>query len=620
MSIESYDIPTISLHDKELKDLLKYVYKNESLLKENGAIKLIPPKKFKNLLKKTPITVPLRSTIQQVTQIGNDDSIYSIKTNSLNENKEILNENILLNDETFWLLLPNGSNTENISNISIINGQSLFLKRVERDEFDFHDLPFKSLLKLSGKKFCKKYSSTLIKAHGPGAIFPLSANKQNLYQLNYHHEGGIRYWYIIPSEERKKFENVFQESKPSICVEHDEIIINPSFFNKFNIKYKKVTQKANEILILASGILSQSFTQDEILCESIHFGLPSWVFDQFTRNSSLCRCKLSSNSNKDESVDMNLYNDEAIQKYMQKYFQINIHQNKDSELNEAIPFLDNIDEEDFLMDICNQSMQFPQFHNETDFDELFPSEDFPNDILMNNNEPVSLTPEQISNILDIPSSSSSNDRSINEQIYLENNKFSKITNHNEFIMNKNHNQCKIDVKKILHLSNLNKQITKNDLRSYFINSTKVLLKQSRLPPYLNYAFIFHRTNPQAEYNRKRAIKSSQFGSNCQIELVQNFSQLLNENQLNENWNIVVKKIPENVTENDLKKLFINTNEIKYTPAKIAQKLSTNHKILFGHAFLSFTNTEQVDEVMNNAYQYQINNQPLILSYYNKKES
>ncbi|CAF0811857.1 unnamed protein product [Adineta steineri] len=152
MSIESYDIPTISIKDNELKDLLKYIYKNESLLKENGAIKLIPPKKFKNLLKKTPITVPLRSTIQQVTQIGNDDSVYSIKTNSLNENKEILNENILLNDETFWLLLPNGSNTENISNISIINDQSLFLKRVERDQFDFHDLPFKSLLKLSGKK------------------------------------------------------------------------------------------------------------------------------------------------------------------------------------------------------------------------------------------------------------------------------------------------------------------------------------------------------------------------------------------------------------------------------------------------------------------------------------
>ncbi|CAF1497754.1 unnamed protein product [Adineta steineri] len=719
MSTQSYDIPTLSINDDEIKDLLKYLYKNESLLKENGAIKLIPTSNFKNLLKKTLMNVPLCSTIQQVKQIGNDDLIYSIKTNSLNENKEILNENILLNDETFWLLLPNGSNTENISNISIINGQSLFLKRVERDEFDFHDLPFKSLLKLSGKKFCKKYSSTLIKAHGPGAIFPLSANKQNLYQLNYHHEGGIRHWYIIPSDERKKFEKVFQENKPSICVEHDEIIINPSFFNKFNIKYKKVTQKANEILILASGILSQSFTQDEILCESIHFGLPSWVFDQFTRNSSLCRCgirywyvipseerkklekvfqenkpsicvehdeiiinpsffdkfnikykkvtqkvneililscgilsqsftqdeilcesihfglpswvfdqftrnsslcrcKLPSNSNKDESVDMNLYNDEAIQKYMQKYFQINIHQNKDSELNEAIPFLDNINKEDLLMDICNESMQFSQFHNEADFNEILSSEDFPNDIFMNNNEPVSLTSEQILNILDIPSSSSNN-QSLNKQTYSKNNKLSRITNHNEFIIKKTNNQYEVDVKKILYLSNLNKQITKNHLKNYFIGSTKIIFKQSQLPPHLNYAFIFHHTKLQAEYNRKRAISSSHFGSNCQIEFVKNLSELSNENELNEKWNIVIQQIPENISEDDLIKLF-NCQKIKYIPSRIVPKSNTNQKILFGYAFLSFTNTEQVDQVMNNADKYQINNQPLILSYYSKTEA
>ena len=48
----------------------------------------------------------------------------------------------------------------------------------------------KSLLKLSGKQFCNKYSSTLFKAHGPASIFTLSSNKHNLCQLNYHHEGG----------------------------------------------------------------------------------------------------------------------------------------------------------------------------------------------------------------------------------------------------------------------------------------------------------------------------------------------------------------------------------------------------------------------------------------------
>ncbi|CAF4000479.1 unnamed protein product [Adineta steineri] len=619
MSTQSFDIPTIEIKDNEMKDLLKYLYKNESLLKENGAMKLIPTSNFKNILKKTPINIPLCSTIQQVKQIDNENLIYSIKTNSLNENKEKKENNLINDDEIFWLLLPNGSNTQHISSISQINSQSLFLKRVQRDQFDFHQLPFNSLLKLSGKEFCNQYSSTLIKAHAPAAIFPLSSNKQNLCQLNYHHEGGARYWYIIPLEERNKFENIFQENNPSICIQHDEILIDPLLFQKYNIKYKKVIQKPNEILILSGGILSQSFTQDEILCESIHFVLPSYFSDQFYKNSSLCHCKLSSSTNQDESIHLNLYNHENIQEYIQKYLQLNNHQNKDSTLDKDTSFLININEEDFLMDTSNTTMTFTQIHNETDFNELFSSEDFGNDISMNNNQSVSLTSEQILNILDIPSSSSSNEQSINEGIYLENNKFPRITNHNEFIINKNHNQFKIDVKKILHISNLNKQITKNDLRSYFIGSTKILLKQSRLPPYLNYAFIFHRTNLQAEYNQKRGIKSSQFGSNCQIEFVKNLSELSNENKVNENWNIVIKQIPENVTENDLKNLFFNSNQIKYIPARIAQKLSTNHKILFGDAFLSFTNTEQVDEVMNNSDKYQINNQPLILSYYNKTE-
>ncbi|CAF4458971.1 unnamed protein product, partial [Adineta steineri] len=110
-----------------------------------------------------------------------------------------------------------------------------------------------------------------------------------------------------------------------------------------------------------------------------------------------CQCKLSSSSNQDQSIDLNLYNDENIQKYIQ----INTQQNED------ILFLDNINEEDFLMDTSNTSMTLTQIHNETDFNELFSSEDSFNDICMNNNEPVFLTSEQVLNILDIPSSSSS---------------------------------------------------------------------------------------------------------------------------------------------------------------------------------------------------------------------
>ncbi|CAF1183730.1 unnamed protein product, partial [Adineta steineri] len=53
MCTQSYDIPKISVKDNEMKDLLKYLYQNELILKENGAIKLIATSTFKNLLKTT---------------------------------------------------------------------------------------------------------------------------------------------------------------------------------------------------------------------------------------------------------------------------------------------------------------------------------------------------------------------------------------------------------------------------------------------------------------------------------------------------------------------------------------------------------------------------------------
>ncbi|UJR18773.1 hypothetical protein I4U23_005679 [Adineta vaga] len=479
----------------------------------------------------------------------------------------------------FWLLLPNGSSTQDISSISSIPNQSVFLKRVDRDQFDFHQLPHRSLLKLSGKEFCNnQYSSTLIKAYGPGAIFPLSLNKQNLYQFNYHYQGGIRYWYIILSNERIKLENLFKENYPSICLEHDEILIDPLLLNKFNIKYKRIIQKPKEILILSSGIFSQGFAQDEMLSESIHFALPSWFYDHFTKNSSSCHCKLSSNLGTNESIDLNLYNDKNIQEYIQKYLQINIYQNEDSKSDTDITCDDNnTNEDDFLMNIFDESidiMKYSQFDNETDFNELCLSEDLFDDIFMDNNQSEPL------NTTETPPSPSNNQLT-NQQIHLKKKKFSRIIDRSKFIITTNDNQSEIDVNKILYLSNLSEQISRNELRNYFIGSTKIILKQSRLPPYLNYAFIFHRTHIQAEFNRKKVIHSSCFGSNCKIKFIKNLSELSNENKCDENWNIVIKQIPENVTENDLKKLFFNSNQIKYIPSRMVQKSNTNYKTLPG---------------------------------------
>ena len=53
MSMQSFNIPTISINDDEITNLLKYLYKNESILQEYGAMKLIPSDNFQNILTKT---------------------------------------------------------------------------------------------------------------------------------------------------------------------------------------------------------------------------------------------------------------------------------------------------------------------------------------------------------------------------------------------------------------------------------------------------------------------------------------------------------------------------------------------------------------------------------------
>ncbi|CAF1635158.1 unnamed protein product [Adineta ricciae] len=581
MSSKTSEIPTMFPNENEMKDLLKYLYEKQSILEEFGAIKLIPPDNFGNLLKKTSMNFCSSSTIQQVQQIRNSNSIYSIKTNPIERNDQIIHDSCRITNQIFWLLLPNSSHIEEISSISHIIGKSLFLKRVHRSQFDFHQLPSQSLLKLLGKKNLHDYSSDLIKAHGPAAIFPLSSTKQNLCQFNYLHRGSKRFWYIIPTKQRFVLQNLMQQIHPEISLESDQILIDPILFNEHGIKYYEVTQNANEILILSSGILSQSFTEDEILCESIHFALPNWISNSFTKQSN----------------DLNVFNRENIEKYIEKQLKIHKEQTKIAEVEEWPT--NHIDEEDFIMDICDQSIDLMRFENK-----LLSLEDF-----HLTNQYDSFMYEDILDILSSPSAL--NTQSTNENL-LES---LQISNPNRFVLKSHHNSYEIDVKNILHLSNINKQINKNNLRSFFIDSTKIILKQSEIPPHLNYAFIFHRTNHQAEFNRQRfLLNPSIFGAKSQIKFAKT---LPDEDQVDEIWNLVVRQIPENVSEIDLKNLFFNCEKIKFIPGRSIEKSKSNSKFLPGYAFLAFQNSDQVDEILQNSHRYQINNQSLHISYFNK---
>ena len=105
--------------------------------------------------------------------------------------------------------------------------------------------------------------------------------------------------------------------------------------------------------------------------------------------------------------------------------------------------------------------------------------------------------------------------------------------------------------------------------------------------FYSYAFVAHRTSVEAEYNRKQPIDYRLFGSDCSIEYIKKNDDRFNINENSNQWNIVVRQVPENVTEESLKSLFIDSHSMMYIPARRVTKIKskdksiTENKILLG---------------------------------------
>jgi hypothetical protein len=199
--------------------------------------------------------------------------------------------------------------------VSILPKQSFFLKRVHRSDFDIHQLPRQSLLRLCDDNILQQFVPSLIRTDGPGAIFPLACARQRLFSFNYHHEGGVRYWYIIPASEREALEHAFQGQMTSNCLEHGQVLIDPLMLDKYNIRYYRITQQPNEIVALAAGVLSQSFNGDATWSESIDFALPSWLDDGHASARTSCSCK-SNLITTPETIDVKVFNPVLVQQYI----------------------------------------------------------------------------------------------------------------------------------------------------------------------------------------------------------------------------------------------------------------------------------------------------------------
>ena len=90
-----------------------------------------------------------------------------------------------------------------------------------------------------------------------------------------------------------------------------------------------------------------------------------------------------------------------------------------------------------------------------------------------------------------------------------------------------------------------------------------------------YAFVVHRTSQDAKHNLSRPINHSLFGSECRIDYANDHIPRSLKCQYYSKNKIIVKKIPTEVSENDLRDLFGSECHIlNYYPARYVRRIST----------------------------------------------
>jgi hypothetical protein len=312
MSSISMEVPAMQINSSDLRNLVKFIYAHEQPLKEFGAIKIQLNSECTLALKKRQIS-PTCTTSQQITKVGIDEPIYIVQNGEqVNNAKQRLST---MNEHTFWSSLSDSSHKCDQSSVSILPNKTLFYQKWNGKYFTIQSIPRQSLLRLGGTKLTDQYVSCLSRAHGPGAIYPLSFTQQRLCLLVYHHQGGPRHWYVIPNYEREILTKILEQQSPSSCLEHGQLLIDPLLLDKYHIRYHRIIQYPKEFVVLSAGVLTQSFTEGANWSESIPFALPSWIEEGHANHHNLpCQCNINMFS-QPKTIDVSLFKYELIQKY-----------------------------------------------------------------------------------------------------------------------------------------------------------------------------------------------------------------------------------------------------------------------------------------------------------------
>ena len=138
----------------------------------------------------------------------------------------------------------------------------------------------------------------------------------------------------------------------------------------------------------------------------------------------------------------------------------------------------------------------------------------------------------------------------------------------------------------LFVSGLKNSVSKSEIRNYFIGCIKVTIKQNRATPHLKYdedpltnyhylsfryAFVLHRTSREAQRHLQQPTNHRILGPECRVEYAGNQPNYSNNYQSCDNKRILVSRIPENVSGDELRCLFVDSHMINYYPAQIIHR-------------------------------------------------
>ena len=312
------DVPTLPITNDELQHLMRFVYGHEQMLKEFGAIKILPDESCQLSLKKRQKSFKRASISRSCIRQSSCPSVYNVEDNMRDRNESSKLCAAVPTQESFWPYLSKSK--QHPYQVANLPDKSGFCEKALRHSFDIHQVPARSLLKLGGAHFTRSITPSLKYAFGPATIFSLSSAAHHLYSLDYHHEGGAHHWYVIPHTERASLKLLFdRKNMASACFDHGRVFIDPSVLDANSIRCYHIKQNPKEFVVLGPGTLAQRFTEDASWNESIVFALPSWVHDGHANMSSMsaCSCRVHDH-NVPKTIDLERFRKDSIQRYIDK--------------------------------------------------------------------------------------------------------------------------------------------------------------------------------------------------------------------------------------------------------------------------------------------------------------